>query len=199
MKKKLSLNILLHNDKLMMGLSLVIAIVVWALVVNGPANVKTKTIRKDAAIDLTDTYAENNNIRVIETPPIWRWKSRSAGPGRSSTTWEARISPSRRKPTSSRRQVRRCSISRCPKPTRTPISKSPATPLHRYSTVRLLGYRGSAGAYGYILRTGRRPGYPAAGGAHAGQDLFPKQYGQAGRAACHGEPDHVHCREGRGG
>lgn len=70
MKKKLSLNILLHNDKLMMGLSLVIAIVVWALVVNGPANVKTKTIRKDAAIDLTDTYAENNNIRVIETPDL---------------------------------------------------------------------------------------------------------------------------------
>lgn len=40
---------------------------------------------------------------------------------------------------------------------------------------------------------------PSSWGAYAGQDLFPKQYGQAGRAACHGEPDHVHCREGRGG
>lgn len=70
MKKKISLNILLHNDKLMMGVSIVIAVVIWALVVNGPANIKTKTIRKDATIDLTDTYAENNNIRVIETPDL---------------------------------------------------------------------------------------------------------------------------------
>lgn len=70
MKKKFSLNELMHNDKLMMALSLVIAIVVWALVVNGPANIKTKVIRKEAAIDLTDTYAQSNNIRVIDTPDL---------------------------------------------------------------------------------------------------------------------------------
>lgn len=70
MKKKFSLNELMHNDKLMMALSLVIAIVVWALVVNGPANIKTKIIKKEAAIDLTDTYAQSNNIRVIDTPDL---------------------------------------------------------------------------------------------------------------------------------
>lgn len=70
MKKKTTLNSLMHNDKLMMAFSLVTAVVVWALVVNGPANIKTTTLKKEVTIDLTDTYAENNGIRVIETPDL---------------------------------------------------------------------------------------------------------------------------------
>ena len=149
-EKKLSLNILLHNDKLMMGLSLVIAIVVWALVVNGPANVKTKTIRKDAAIDLTDTYAENNNIRVIETPrsgggnhgqraPVGHRLPRRRGYHRQGETYLIQTAGP---------AVLNISVSKTNKNADFEITGY--TPLHRYSTVRLLGYRGSAGAYGYI-------------------------------------------------
>ena len=51
MKKKTTLNSLMHNDKLMMAFSLVTAVVVWALVVNGPANIKTTTLKKEVTID----------------------------------------------------------------------------------------------------------------------------------------------------
>ena len=44
MKQRISLSRLLHNDKLMMIVSLVLAIVVWALVVYGPNNAQERVI-----------------------------------------------------------------------------------------------------------------------------------------------------------
>ena len=65
MKKKFSLNALLHNDRLMMLLSLAIAIAVWGLVSFGPGNVQTRTFTASVKIDLTDTSVGYNDLRVI--------------------------------------------------------------------------------------------------------------------------------------
>ncbi len=65
MKNKFSLNDLLHKDRLMMVVSLVVALVVWALVSFGPGNVQTRTITTTVTVDLTDTSAGYNDLRVI--------------------------------------------------------------------------------------------------------------------------------------
>ncbi len=65
MKKKLSLNTFLHNDRMMIVLSLVIAVVVWAIVSFGPGNVETRTITATVKVDLTDTSVGYNDLRVI--------------------------------------------------------------------------------------------------------------------------------------
>lgn len=65
MKNKFSLNRLLHNDRLMMVISLVIAVAVWAIVSFGPGNVQTRTFTTTVKIDLTDTSVGYNDLRVI--------------------------------------------------------------------------------------------------------------------------------------
>ena len=65
MKKRFSLNDLLHNNKIMIAFSLVAAIVVWALVSFGPGNVQERTIPVTFKVDLTDTSAGYNDLRVI--------------------------------------------------------------------------------------------------------------------------------------
>ena len=65
MKNKFSLNDLLHKDRLMMVVSLVVALVVWALVSFGPGNVQTRTITTTVTVDLTDTSVGYNDLRVI--------------------------------------------------------------------------------------------------------------------------------------
>ena len=67
MKKGFSVRKLMHNDRLMMVFSLLIAIVVWAAVVYGPSNVETRTLSLSVTIDLKNTYAETNDIRVVGT------------------------------------------------------------------------------------------------------------------------------------
>lgn len=67
MKKTFSLNKYLHNDRLMMVISLVIAIVAWAVVSFGPGNIETRTITTTVKVDLTDTSAGYNDLRVIGT------------------------------------------------------------------------------------------------------------------------------------
>ena len=64
MKKKISLNNLMHNRRLMMILSVVAAIVIWSLVAYGPSNVIKKTMVLDGTVELS-TYAQQNNIRVL--------------------------------------------------------------------------------------------------------------------------------------
>ena len=66
MKKKFSLSALLHNDRLMIVVSLLIAVVVWAIVSFGPANIQTRTITATVKIDLTGTsVAGTDDLRVI--------------------------------------------------------------------------------------------------------------------------------------
>ena len=50
MKKGFSVRKLIHNDRLMMVFSLLIAIVVWAAVVYGPSNVETRTLSLSVTI-----------------------------------------------------------------------------------------------------------------------------------------------------
>ncbi|MBP3435526.1 MAG: hypothetical protein J6K62_04265 [Clostridia bacterium] len=63
--KKFSLNNLLHKDRVMIIFSLVVAIAVWAIISFGPGNVQQRTITATVKIDLTDTSAEYDNLRVI--------------------------------------------------------------------------------------------------------------------------------------
>ncbi len=63
--KKFSLNDLLHKDRVMIIFSLVLAIVVWAIISFGPGNVQQRTITATVKLDLTDTSAEYDNLRVI--------------------------------------------------------------------------------------------------------------------------------------
>lgn len=64
MKKKFSLNALMHNRRLMMIFSVIAAIVIWALVAYGPSNVIRKTMTLDGSVELS-AYAQQNNIRVL--------------------------------------------------------------------------------------------------------------------------------------
>ncbi len=65
MKGKISLNALLHNDKLMMLFSAVAAIVVWALVSFGPGNILESTVSVPVKVDLSGTIVGQNGLRVI--------------------------------------------------------------------------------------------------------------------------------------
>lgn len=65
MKQKFSLNELLHRDRLMIVFSLVVALAAWAVVSFGPGNVQTRTITATVKVDLTDTSAGYNDLRVI--------------------------------------------------------------------------------------------------------------------------------------
>ncbi len=65
MKTKWSLNKLLHNDRFMIVVSIVIAIAVWALVSFGPSNITTREFAAQVTVDLTNTIAGYNDLRVI--------------------------------------------------------------------------------------------------------------------------------------
>lgn len=67
MKRKISLSRLLHNDKLMMLVSLLLAILVWALVVFGPSNTQEQVISGvPISVTLNDYAGETLNLRIIE-------------------------------------------------------------------------------------------------------------------------------------
>lgn len=66
MKKHFSLNQLLHNDKLMMLLSLVLAVIIWFSVVNGAGNVQEREITGvPISITLNDYANETLKLRVV--------------------------------------------------------------------------------------------------------------------------------------
>lgn len=65
-KGGLSLNAMLHNRKLMMVVSLIAAIIIWAAVLNGPANTESRTITLPASVDLSNTYAEQMGLRLLD-------------------------------------------------------------------------------------------------------------------------------------
>lgn len=65
MKTKFSLNALLHNERVILVISVVAALVIWALVSFGPANIQKRTITVTQTVDLTNTIAGYNDLRVI--------------------------------------------------------------------------------------------------------------------------------------
>ena len=65
MKKQFSFNRLLHNDRFILVLSILGAIVIWALVSFGPSNVIQREITVPVTVDLTNTIAGYNDLRVI--------------------------------------------------------------------------------------------------------------------------------------
>lgn len=65
MKGKISLHRWLHNDKIMIVFSLVAAIVIWWIVASGPNNITTQEIDITVPITLSNSLAQENNLRVI--------------------------------------------------------------------------------------------------------------------------------------
>lgn len=65
MKRKFSLNALLHNERVMLIVSIVLAIMLWALVSFGPGNIQQRTITVTQKVDLAGTIAGYNDLRVI--------------------------------------------------------------------------------------------------------------------------------------
>ncbi len=63
--KKFSLNALLHKDRVMIVFSIVVAVIVWAFISFGPANVQQRTITTTVKVDLTGTSAEYENLRIV--------------------------------------------------------------------------------------------------------------------------------------
>lgn len=63
-KMTFSLTDLLHNRKVMVAVSVVLAVVVWYLVMSGPANIQERTLTISAAVDLSDSYAETIGLRL---------------------------------------------------------------------------------------------------------------------------------------
>ncbi len=65
MRRFFSFNRLLNNDKLMMVLSLLLAIVLWIVVISGPANIQDRSIAVTVTVDLTNSFAHQNGLRII--------------------------------------------------------------------------------------------------------------------------------------
>ncbi len=65
MRKRLTFSKLLANDKLMMVVSLILAVAIWASVLAGPAYIEEREITVDIKVDLTNSYAYQSGIRVI--------------------------------------------------------------------------------------------------------------------------------------
>ncbi len=65
MKKHFSFSKLLYNDKIMIVLSVVIAIVIWASVLWSSANVDERSIPVTVTVDLTNSYAYQSGLRVM--------------------------------------------------------------------------------------------------------------------------------------
>lgn len=67
MKHRISLSRLMHNDKLMLLVSLVLAILVWALVVYGPSNAQDQVITGvPISVTLNDYATQTLNLRVTD-------------------------------------------------------------------------------------------------------------------------------------
>ena len=68
LKGKLSLNKLMHNDRLMILFSLVAAIAIWAVIINGQSQEDTRIISNvPVSVTLTNQTAQDNGLRVINT------------------------------------------------------------------------------------------------------------------------------------
>ena len=65
MKGKLSLNRLLHNNRFILVVAFVAAIAIWALVSFGPSNIITREFTAQLKVDLSNTIAGYNDLRVI--------------------------------------------------------------------------------------------------------------------------------------
>ncbi len=67
MKKNFSFKALLHNDRLMLLVSLILGIVVWAMVVYGPSNEQSRTISEVPVVATLGEYAVDTlNLRVLD-------------------------------------------------------------------------------------------------------------------------------------
>lgn len=67
MKQKYTLSRFLHNDKLIMVLSLVIAFIIWLLVVYGPGTQEERVISGvPISVTLNDYVVEEYNLRIVE-------------------------------------------------------------------------------------------------------------------------------------
>lgn len=67
MKQRFSFSRLLRNDKLMMLLSLIVAVVIWALVVYGPGNHEEREIAGvPVSITLNDYASETLKLQIVE-------------------------------------------------------------------------------------------------------------------------------------
>lgn len=67
MKRRFSLNQILHNDKLMMVLSLILAIIIWRTVVYGAGNYQEREITGvPISITLNDYASETMKLRVVD-------------------------------------------------------------------------------------------------------------------------------------
>lgn len=67
MKQKFTINRLLHNEKLIILLSLALAIVVWASVVYGPGNDEERVLTGvPISITLNDYASETMNLQIVE-------------------------------------------------------------------------------------------------------------------------------------
>ena len=67
MKRKISLSRLLHNEKLMMLVSLLLAILVWALVVFGPSNTQEQVISGvPISVTLNDYAGETLSLQITD-------------------------------------------------------------------------------------------------------------------------------------
>lgn len=67
MKQKTSMGSLLHNDRLMFILSLLLAIVVWAVVVYGPSNEQERTISGvPVTVSLGAYAADELNLKILD-------------------------------------------------------------------------------------------------------------------------------------
>lgn len=62
MKRKFSLNKVMHNERLMISLSLVLAILIWASVIYGPSITETKDIRVPITVKLNTTAQAGENL-----------------------------------------------------------------------------------------------------------------------------------------
>ena len=67
MKRKWSFRSLLHNNRLMMIVSLVLAVAIWASVAYGPSNVKERALKITVDLDLSGTYAETIGLSLLDT------------------------------------------------------------------------------------------------------------------------------------
>lgn len=65
MNKKFSLSGLMHNDKLMIIISLVLSIILWAVITNSVGSESTRDITVTVPIELTNAVAQEKNLRII--------------------------------------------------------------------------------------------------------------------------------------
>lgn len=65
MKKRLTFSRFLNNDKLMMLVSLLVAIAIWVMVLTGPMNIVDRVITTKITVNLGNSYAGLSGLRVI--------------------------------------------------------------------------------------------------------------------------------------